>query len=266
MDFPQFGLMIGRKEQEFGPPDEILGRNVADRAERAAVGRIVAVVAHHEIVAGRHDVLGRVVVGVVGVARRLPYDVGTAGQMRFIEHALDVVAPQNGTVIAIVQMSCAIKNEKELIAIKGRLLQHHHLVAVMSMPDDLFYPVGVVTCVMVFKANTPNIGRKTWFGYFKDDGFEKRKNRGRIDARAKWADIKNQWVKAFINKDEISGLSIKQEVSASDEWCAEAYMERDYSKITRENFERAVRDYAIFRVLGSQTDNSEEQENTEVSE
>ena len=30
------------------------------------------------------------------------------------------------------------------------------------MPDDLFYPVGVVTCVMVWEANKPNAGRKTW--------------------------------------------------------------------------------------------------------
>ena len=90
-----------------------------------------------------------------------PYDGGTAEQLRFIGHALDVVAPQNGRVVAIVQMSCAIKDEKDLKAVKKQLLSRHHLKAVLSMPDDLFYPVGVVTCVMVWEANKPNAGRKT---------------------------------------------------------------------------------------------------------
>lgn len=183
-----------------------------------------------------------------------PYDVGTAGQMQFIEHALNVVAPQNGTVVAIVQMSCAIKNERELIAVKQRILQQHHLVAVLSMPDDLFYPVGVVTCVMVFKANTANAGRKTWFGYFKDDGFEKRKQRGRIDARAKWKIVKEKWVQAYLNKDEVSGLSVKKEVAAQDEWCAEAYMETDYSQLSDVDFIRKMNDYIAFKFLNGVDD------------
>lgn len=178
-----------------------------------------------------------------------PYDVGTAGQMEFIEHALNIVAPQNGTVVAIVQMSCGIKNEKELIAVKSRILERHRLHAVLSMPDDLFYPVGVVTMIMVFKANEKNEGRKTWFGYFKNDGFEKRKHKGRIDARGKWEEIQNKWVKAYNNSDEISGLSVKQEVKAEDEWCAEAYMETEYRDLKQEDFEKKMNDFIAFKFL-----------------
>ncbi|MFH1562587.1 MAG: N-6 DNA methylase [Nitrospirota bacterium] len=177
-----------------------------------------------------------------------PYDVGTAGQMEFIEHALNVVSPQNGTVVAIVQMSCGIKNEKELIAVKTRILEHHRLHAVLSMPDDLFYPVGVVTMIMVFKTNEKNTGRKTWFGYFKDDGFEKRKHKGRIDARRKWKAIKNRWISAYHNLDEISGLSVKKEVTGKDEWCAEAYMETDYMALSDADFISKMKDYAAFLI------------------
>ncbi len=178
-----------------------------------------------------------------------PYDVGTDGQMLFIEHALNMVAPQNGTVVAIVQMSCGIKNEKELIAVKNRILQHHRLHAVLSMPDDLFYPVGVVTMIMVFKANEKNEGRKTWFGYFKNDGFEKRKHKGRIDARSKWESIKSKWISAYYNLDEIPGLSVKQEVCGADEWCAEAYMETDYSTLCNTDFEKKMNEYIAFKFL-----------------
>jgi type I restriction-modification system DNA methylase subunit len=177
-----------------------------------------------------------------------PYDVGTAGQMLFIEHALNTVAEQNGRVVAIVQMSCGIKNEKELIAVKKRILEKHHLKAVLSMPDDLFYPVGVVTCVKVFEANKKNKGKETWFGYFKNDKFEKRKNQGRIDARGLYKDEKAKWLNAYHNSKEIAGLSVKQEVLGEDEWCAEAYMETDYSTLCDNDFIKKMRDYAAFLI------------------
>lgn len=178
-----------------------------------------------------------------------PYDVGNAQQMEFVEHALNVLNPQaNGRVVAIVQMSCAIKNEKELFAVKKRLLTKHHLKAVLSMPDDLFYPIGVVTCIMVFEANKTNAGHKTWFGYFKDDGFEKRKNLGRIDARNRYTTIKERWLSAYRNFDEIPGLSVRKEVGYKDEWCAEAYMETDYSTLCDEDFIRKMRNYVSFLV------------------
>lgn len=178
-----------------------------------------------------------------------PYDVGCDGQMKFIEHALNTINPQaDGRVVAIVQMSCAIKDEKDLKAVKARILAKHHLKALLSMPDDLFYPIGVVTCIMVFEANKPNKGRKTWFGYFKDDGFEKRKHLGRIDARNKYASIKDKWLSAYKNQDEIPGLSVRKEVTIDDEWCAEAYMETDYSTLSDADFISKMKDYAAFLV------------------
>jgi len=179
-----------------------------------------------------------------------PYDVGCAGQMKFIEHALNAINPQaEGRVVAIVQMSCAIKDEKDLKAAKARILAKHHLKALLSMPDDLFYPIGVVTCIMVFETNKPNAGRKTWFGYFKDDGFEKRKHLGRIDARDRYSAIKERWLSAYKNQDEIPGLSVRKEVTANDEWCAEAYMETDYSTLCDEDFQKKIREYVAFKFL-----------------
>ena len=180
-----------------------------------------------------------------------PYDVGTSGQMMFIEHALNTVEPQNGTVAAIVQMSCGIKNEKELIAIKKRILDRHHLKAVLSMPDDLFYPVGVVTCIMVFEAGKSNEGRETWFGYFKNDKFEKRKNQGRIDARGLYEEEKKRWLNAFHNSKEVAGLSVKKEVKGEDEWCAEAYMETDYSTLNQNDFEKKLKEFVAYKFLNA---------------
>lgn len=179
-----------------------------------------------------------------------PYDVWTAGQMHFIEHALNVVAPQRWIVVAIVQMSVGIKNEKDLIEAKRRVLSRHRLLAVLSMPDELFSPAAtVVTSIMVFKAVEKHEGKKTWFWYFKDDGLEKRKHKGRIDVRWKWKNIKKSWVEAFYNLDEVSGLSVKAEVKAEDEWCAEAYMETDYTELWQEDFEKKMNNYISFKFL-----------------
>lgn len=179
-----------------------------------------------------------------------PYDQGTDVQLEFIEKALQAVEGQNGKVAAIVQMSCAIKDDSATKAVRKRLLQKHTLKAVISMPDDLFYPVGVVTCIMVFEANSPNKGKKTWFGYLKDDGFTKRKNKGRIDFHNRWKNIKSNFIQAYINNEEVVGLSVKKEVNYDDEWCAEAYMQTDYSTITSKDFEEVMKKYVIFKTIG----------------
>jgi len=184
-----------------------------------------------------------------------PYDVGAARQLEFIEHALQMVGAKNGIVVAIVQTSCCVKNEKEIIAVKERLLLHHRLHAVLSMPDELFNPsASVATSILVFKANEENEGKKTWFGYFKNDGFIKRKHRGRIDSNGLWKDIKQKWTSAYNDLSEIEGLSGMKEVVAEDEWCAEAYLKTDYSTISSENFEKKIKEYISHKVQLSYTD------------
>lgn len=178
-----------------------------------------------------------------------PYDVGNAGQMKFIEHGLNVISDTNGIVIAIVQMSCAIKNEKDLIIIKERLLKKHRLKAVISMPDDVFSPIGAVTCIMVWEANTSNHGYQTWFGYLKDDGFEKRRHRGRLDIKNRWGGIRDNFISAYRNSNEVAGLSVKQEIKAKDEWCVEAYMETDYSTLTSDEFLKTLKNHVGFNFL-----------------
>lgn len=179
-----------------------------------------------------------------------PYDQGTDVQLEFIEKALEAVAPQNGRVAAIVQMSCGLKEDKATLAVRKRLINKYTLKAVISMPNDLFYPVGVVTCIMVFDASRPNGQKKTWFGYLKDDGFVKRKNKGRIDHASKWNCIKATFLSAYIDGDERPGLSVKKAITAEDEWCAEAYMETDYSTLTEQDFIMALKRYAIFKEVG----------------
>lgn len=179
-----------------------------------------------------------------------PYSQGDSDlhELRFIKHMLDCLSP-GGTGIAIVPMSCAISSHP----VRIELLKEHTLEAVMSMPDDLFYPVGVITCIMVFTAHRPHAqsNKKTWFGYWKNDGFTKTKHKGRVDIRETWPQIRDRWVETFRNREVHAGESVLQHVGVDDEWCAEAYMETDYTRLTQRDFERIVRNYAVYRLLGS---------------
>lgn len=183
-------------------------------------------------------------------------------ELRFIKHMLDCLQP-GGIGIAIVPMGCALSAN----TLRAEILKEHTLDAVMSMSDQLFYPVGTVTCIMVFTAHKSHASqnRKTWFGYWKVDGYVKTKHKGRVDLNDSWPTIRDRWVDTFRNREVNTGESVMQKVTADDEWCAEAYMATDYAKITCDDFERTVRDYVIFRVLGPQQD-VEEAETIEVSE
>lgn len=167
-------------------------------------------------------------------------------ELRFVKHMLDCLKP--GRIgIAIVPMSCALASS----AIKSELLAEHTLEAVMSMPDELFYPVSAVTCIMVFTAHKVHAkeGRKTWFGYWKNDGYLKTK-KGRLDVHSTWEDTRDRWIEAFRNREMHAGESILQKVDAGDEWCAEAYMENDYDVIDRAAFEETVRSFVVSQLLG----------------
>jgi type I restriction enzyme M protein len=169
-------------------------------------------------------------------------------ELRFVEHMLDMLQ-KGGRGVAIVPMSCATGPSVH----KDNLMSKHTLEAVMSMPPEIFHPVGVVTCAMVFSAKVPHAtaDKKTWFGYWRDDGFVKIKNLGRVDRDHRWSTIRQRWIEGFRNREVCPGESVMAKVGPEDEWVAEAYMETDYSTLAKADLERVVLDYALFVLKGS---------------
>lgn len=167
-------------------------------------------------------------------------------ELHFTKQMLDCLSA-GSMGIAIVPMSCAIAPHPA----RAEILKHHTLEAVMSLPDDLFYPVGTVVCIMVFTAHVAHAtaDRKTWFGYWKNDGFVKTKRRGRIDLLGKWSEIRDRWVEMFRNREVHVGESVTKKVTAEDEWCAEAYMETDYSLVGRDLYENTVKRFLMFHLM-----------------
>jgi type I restriction-modification system DNA methylase subunit len=169
-------------------------------------------------------------------------------ELEFVLNNLECLA-DGGVCIAIVPMQSALSCSGRTGALKKKLLQKHTLEAVLSMPDELFFnsDVGEVACVMIFTAHRPHPSKKeTYFGYYKNDGFIKKKNKGRIDAENKWPAIKEHWLANYLNRKDEPGLSINKAVTCGMEWSAENFMETDYSSLTQDDFENTLHKYVTF--------------------
>ena len=178
-------------------------------------------------------------------------------ELEFVLNNLDCLN-HGGTCVAIVPMQSALAKKGKVYELKKKLLEKHSLEAVLSMPNELFFnsKVGVVSCIMVFTAHKPHPKNKeTYFGYYKYDGFVKRKGRGRIDAFGRWEKIKEKWLSNYINRKRKPGLSINKVVTAKMEWAAEAYMETDYSSLIDMDFENTVLNYVTF-LIGNRLSNN----------
>lgn len=159
----------------------------------------------------------------------------------YIAHLL-----KHGRLAVLLPMQCAIGASGDVKIFKEKMLEENTLDAVFSLPSDMFYPgANAVACCMVFTLGVRhNPNKKTFFGYFKDDGFEKRKNLGRVEKYENaWKEIEKKWLDLYFNKKDEIGMSINKEVTAKDEWLAEAYMETDYSTLNESDFQNVLNQY-----------------------
>ncbi|MBR1417345.1 MAG: restriction endonuclease subunit S [Synergistaceae bacterium] len=159
-------------------------------------------------------------------------------------------------VSAAIGSSSIIKSEKEY------MLADNTLEAVFTLPNEVFYPGASVSArCMIFTLGKPHVNpdgtvNKTFFGYFKDDGFKKKKNLGRIeqfdwiDGRkiSRWKQIEERWLTMFKDRQQVDGLSAVAAVTAADEWLCEAYMKTDYSKLSSSDFQAALNNYMAYLI------------------
>ena len=171
--------------------------------------------------------------------------------LSFVQFVADKVG--KGRLLTLLPMACAIQTDGVIGSFKQKMLEKHSLDAVFSFPAEMFYPgASAVACCMVFDLGKPHKkDKETFFGYFKDDGFEKRKGVGRVDIRNKWDSIQKEWLDLYIHRSTVAGKSVNCHVEANEEWCAEAYMETDYSMFCDEDFIRKMREYVAYLVACS---------------
>lgn len=181
-------------------------------------------------------------------------------ELAFVLDNLDQLAP-GGRCVAIVPITCATAPDGTGAMWKQRVMSRHTLDGVMSMPKELFHnsKTAVVTCIMVFTAHAPHPpGQPSWFGYWRDDGFVKTKHQGRHDGAGRWPELKARWVTAFRDRAVIAGQSVMRAVTATDEWCAEAYLETDYARIQPRDLKQALKRHLLAQITSQEPDEAGE--------
>lgn len=176
----------------------------------------------------------------------------------FVKYIAELLNSENitATLAVLLPVACAIGTSGEIAKIKEEILKENTLKAVFTLPNEIFYPgASASACCMVFE-----IGKKhedspfTFFGYYKDDGFKKKKNLGRVEqidtetGKSKWSEIEQKWLNAYKRYEVVDGFSAVQRVSGADEWLCEAYMKTDYSKLTEQDFQQTINDYLSYLV------------------
>ena len=155
---------------------------------------------------------------------------------------------KRGKLAVLLPMQCAIGASGDVKMFKEKMLEENTLDAVFSLPSDMFYPgANAVACCMIFNLGVRHDKapiKETFFGYFKDDGFEKRKNLGRVEKEdGLWKKIEKNWLELYRKRKTEIGYSVTKQVTAEDEWLAEAYMDTDYSKLKEEDFQVVLNQY-----------------------
>lgn len=177
--------------------------------------------------------------------------------VKFIADTLNSIN-HHAKLAVLLPVACAIGTSGEIARLKREILKENTLDAVFTLPNEIFYPgASASACCMVF-----NIGTKhsdvsnpdTYFGYYKEDGFKKKKNLGRVEqidsntGKSKWVEIEKEWIELYRNRQSVDGLSATHKVNGDDEWLCEAYMKTDYTKLTEEDFQQTINDYLAYLI------------------
>ena len=178
----------------------------------------------------------------------------------FVKYIADTLNSINhqAKLAVLLPVACAIGTSGEIARLKREILEENTLDAVFTLPNEIFYPgASASACCMVFKIGTKHndiSNPDTFFGYYKDDGFKKKKNLGRVEqidfktGKSKWAEIELEWIELYRNRRAVDGLSATHKVSGADEWLCEAYMKTDYTKLTEQDFQQTINDYLAYLV------------------
>lgn len=178
----------------------------------------------------------------------------------FVKYLADTLNSINHQVklAVLLPVACAIGTSGEIARLKREILEENTLDAVFTLPNEIFYPgASASACCMVFKIGIKHndvSNPDTFFGYYKDDGFKKKKNLGRVEqidsrtGKSKWVEIERKWIDLYRNRRAVDGLSATHKVNGADEWLCEAYMKTDYTKLTEQDFQKTINDYLAYLV------------------
>ena len=119
----------------------------------------------------------------------------------FIDASMDALI-QGGIFVGVVYTGVFADEENAIW--RNNFLNKHTLLAMISLPDDLFYPTAAPTSIMIAKAHEPQDPNKNIFiAKIWNDGFEKLKGK-RVSCPGSEIDSIKDIYKRFSNGEKVS--------------------------------------------------------------
>jgi len=170
-----------------------------------------------------------------------PYSDSVYSEIAFVELMLDSLLP-NSIGVAIVPVnavSSRTKKHSNINDVKKRILDKNELLASIQMPNNLFYPKGTETIILIFRTGAAN-SNPTWLAKF-DDGYELIKHK-KARTPSAISDKKHiEIVKAFKDRKE-TDFSFTKTLEFDDQWVYEIHNDFNY-EVALSDIQETVNEY-----------------------
>lgn len=188
-----------------------------------------------------------------------PFALKTSDEQEyhFIDYALSQMV-DGGILFAIVPMSVMVEPSTEKWR-RNVLLRKHTVLSVVTLPEDLFYPVSVGTVgIFIKKGHAHKMGAPVYFARATTDGFLKKKGKRLLVADAEnRLEIIKQELKTFIANqdakfDQVEELKkvINLDPETDIELAPEAYIDSKLPEINflEDGINQMIRESIAFKV------------------
>lgn len=191
---------------------------------------------------------------------------GSKKEYQYVEQALKQMQ-DGGTLFAVIPMSVLLKGGEHLTWRKEYLLKNHTILSVITLPEDLFYPVGVRTLGIFIKKGTPHpIAQSIFWAKIQEDGLVKRKGKRLSSNKTKnqLDEIKPKLILALQENSfeaNIPRFLINKPIDLTDEQlelAPEVFLDEGTitAKETVSEIDKVVRELVSFLIVSNQIGNS----------
>lgn len=171
-----------------------------------------------------------------------PFSQEGEPETAFVDHALVNLRP--GGQLAVV-MKTTVMVDPELKNWREELVARHHVMGVISLPPDLFYPTSAPTVILVVKAHSPELKRGTFLARVENDGYKISKKR-RITADGSRLPDVHRLFKSYVdaktikNEPNFAMVIDREAIVHGEEVCAERWLPS--APFENSEFERGYQD------------------------
>jgi predicted RNA methylase len=149
-----------------------------------------------------------------------PFSQRDEPEYRFIDMTMEYL--EVGGLLAAVVYAGIFADEDHKIW-RQEFLRHHSLLAVISLPEDLFYPTSAPTSIMIARAHIPQgIEGKVLMSRVWNDGFEKLKNR-RVEREGTQLPLVKAAFQQKVN-NEIATTILGEQIQSGSEWSPQQWL------------------------------------------